>query len=172
MEKLEPSKVQVRCPRHRPVVCTSGNKASQTRRAAWKLGVNSKNEGPRVFAQFSPISPKSLVIDGGCRQKRESRREQSLRVFWRKTRTYPDKLSAGRVNSNRGIFELNSKLRDRGSQGQLSEKHLLTGNSTKARKRVKRSDPKSAGSYREQLGAMGGSEKERLGASAGSEKER
>jgi hypothetical protein len=54
-------------------------------------------------------------------QKRESLSEQRWRVFWRKTRTYRDKLPDGRFNSNRGNFEPDSKLPGRDTQRKLAE---------------------------------------------------
>src|SRR5690348_16431879 len=58
-------------------------------------------------------------------QKRESLSEQRWRVFWRKTRTCDDKLSAGRVNSNRADFELDFKLPGQDSNLDKENQNLL-----------------------------------------------
>ncbi len=105
--------------------------------------------------------------------KRESRYRSKDGEFSAEKREFITKNSLISVSTQiERISNLISSYVIGGSQGQLSEKQLLTGNFTKVRKRVKRSDPKRPGSDKEQLGAMGGSEKERFGASAGSEKER
>src|SRR5437899_10825632 len=58
-------------------------------------------------------------------QKRESLSEQRWRVFWRKTRTYRDKLSDGPINSNRADFELDFKLPGQDSNLDKENQNLL-----------------------------------------------
>jgi len=76
--------------------------------------------------------------------------EQRSRVFLRKTQAFRNKLSASSVNSFRPNFATETKLPSRDTQRKLSENRLLTTIFDRVRKGAKRSDPRSAGSDKEQ----------------------